>query len=171
MFTTRKWLLAPALTLPLSLAACGGDAAVPPSAQDDAPTAGETALQDEPRTVTGCLRGGEEAGTFVVTADANSLTSLTARSATGELPTYTYVLDTGQDLSSMVGHQVAVTGTVEASDDFEHTRSRETEQPTTEGETVTPTVETERDFDLELRRLAVEDIRSVDDTCDTGTNR
>lgn len=162
------------LSLSVAAAACGRDTtpqpvpgAMEPAAQ--APDAGEI---NGIVTVTGCLRS-DDAGTYALTADAEPLTSLTARAATSDLPTYTYVLTDIEDAAQYVGHQVAVTGSVAATDSVEHQRAQQLRLPDAGpvSEPVAPTTETETEIEIALRSLRVQDIRSIQDRCETGTAR
>ncbi|MGE0040632.1 MAG: hypothetical protein AB7H88_11885 [Vicinamibacterales bacterium] len=163
-------LLAAVALAPVAFAGCAAEPNDPSAVVDQSPAAevGGHAL-----TVTGCLRGGEITGTYVVTADAEPLTSLASRAATGELPTYTYVLESQEDLAPYVGHQVEVTGTLGDQANLEHDSSETTKlaEGTSQGEPVTPTIDTTQEVDLELHELDVRQVRTLADSCDAGTAR
>jgi hypothetical protein len=153
-----KWRVTPALLLPCLMAACGSPVA-------------ETGVFSNELTVTGCLRGGEQAGTYVVTADSGPLPALGGRTVgSPEMPTYTYVLEGTRDVSEFVGHRVEVTGEVTERDEFEHERATQTEAEahTRPGDTFTPMVETEEHVTVRLRALEVREIRSLSPTCPPG---
>lgn len=157
MYMQVKRMLALAV-LPGVVAACGG---TPRS---------ETGVFTREITVTGCLRGGEEAGTYVVTADTDELAAVGQRAIRGQVPTYTYVLEATRDLDALVGQQVEVTGKVAESDEFQHEQSEEAELPeqSLEGDPFTPTVEVEKELAVRLRALQVADVRSLGSTCQAG---
>jgi hypothetical protein len=162
MHVFRTWRFAPALALPCLMAACGGPAA-------------ETGALNDEVTLTGCLRGGQEAGTYVVTPDSDGMALVGGRATTGgAMPTYTYVLVADRALASLVGQEVQVTGTVEETDEFAQERSTESEQSDREtagDESVTPTVEVEEQVEVRLRELVVRDVRSVNQSCTGETGR
>lgn len=108
-----------------------------------------------PMTVTGCLRAGDAAGTYVLTTD---------RSTTGE-PTATYQLvgTDGADLSDHVGRRVEARGVLDAQQQVT-TRSTTDPAPNATATSGTPTVATTTQ--LNLRRLEVREVRQVEGSCE-----
>lgn len=142
-------------------AGCGGG--------DTAPRSDEGARTPPPaqaNTVTGCLKGGSAAGTYVLVTEPAEMGAEVERATRGLVTTYTYTL-VGQDLDSHVGRQVAVTGAVEDRDEVEVDESREqTAAPNrVGGDTVTPTVEVEEEAVIEVRRMRVDTVQPTGEPC------
>ncbi len=120
-------------------------------------------------TVTGCVTGGTQSGTYVLTALPGPLTTGMARATSGTPPTVTYQLsgNTG-DLQPLVGHRVEVTGTTSdkaKADVKTHTESEKTEKPANpQGKT--PKVETSAKANIEARQLNVKTLKAVEGACD-----
>jgi hypothetical protein len=119
--------------------------------------------------VTGCLRGGSSAGTHVLVTAPDPMGASVDRSTRGQVATYTYLL-VGEQLDQHVGRQVAVTGTIEATDDMKVEETREQAAAPTEvnGDTVTPTVEVEETAVIEMRRLRVASVQPTGEACATA---
>ena len=150
----RAAVLCAALTLPFVGAACGrGNDQNQAAAEKQAVSPEQRTAS--PMTVSGCLRAGEAADTFVLT---------TAQTATGEqTATYQLVGLDGVNLSEHVGHRVEVQGVLNAQ---QQVASRSTTDPApnatgTSGST--PTVSTATN--LQIRRLDVQQIKSVGEEC------
>jgi hypothetical protein len=153
--TTRLVLTSFVLLASAAVTACGRDEAQAP------PAATETEVSrrpNTPATVTGCLRAGDAAGTFVLT------TSQTADATTPA----TYHLTGASDvnLQDHIGKRVEVSGVVEAQSQI---ATREAPKPAdnatgTAGTSGTPTVQT--NTALSVRRLNVTSIKRTDGECE-----
>lgn len=135
-------------------AACGGDEPEPAAATMTT----ETPVQNVnlPIVVKGCLRAGEAASTYVITAARTAESDQTA--------TYHIAGANGRDLQSHVGQLVEITGVEQARQEI---ASRTTTDPApnatgTRGET--PAVSTQTK--LTVKHLEVRDIRRVDGDCE-----
>lgn len=69
-------------------------------------------------TLTGCIRGGPEANTYIITKAPDALTAGINAATTGAVPTINYVLVGGQDFKPHVGHQVEITGRIDGIDEL-----------------------------------------------------
>ncbi len=134
-------------------AGCSRDEKIPATAEQQAASPVQEA--SHPMAVTGCLRTGDAAGTYVLTTD---------RSTTGE-PTATYQLvgAEGADLSGHVGHRVEARGILNAQQQVT-TRSTTDPAPNPTATSGTPTVSTATQ--LNLRRLEVHEVRQVEGSCE-----
>lgn len=119
---------------------------------------------DRPITVTGCLKAGEAANTFVLTA---------ARADSGaETATYQLLISPEVDLRDEVGQQVQVNGTLQA----RQTATAQTlavpadtddDRPTgTAGGQDAPKVQTQTD--VEINQLAVASVTPLGEECGIG---
>jgi hypothetical protein len=110
---------------------------------------------NQPVTVTGCVKAGEAANTFVLTA---------ARTA-GSDQTATYQLRGPQanQLKDQVGHRVEVNGVLTMQQQTESLSTTETDKKA-KGTTGTPTVSTQTDVDL--RQLDVHSVKPLNDRCE-----
>lgn len=147
-------LAAGSLTAALVSGACR-DSTTPPAGETQTQTSQQTNI---PMTVAGCLKAGEAAGTFVLTA---------ARAeGQGETATYQLVGDASQNLQDQIGRQVEVTGTVNAQQEIAATGARvptdKEERPA--GTSGTPTVQTKTEIDI--KRLSVSSVKPLGDKCD-----
>jgi hypothetical protein len=108
-----------------------------------------------PMTVSGCLRAGDAADTFVLTA---------GQAAPGEQSaTYQLVGLEGVNLRDHVGHRVEVQGVLNAQ---QQVASRSTTDPAPNATGTsggTPSVSTETE--LQIRRLDVQQVKSVGEEC------
>lgn len=146
-------------------AACGGErpsGQPPQDAERSVPSAQST-------EISGCLRGGDTAGSHVLVTDPDPMSASADRSTRGQVATYTYVL-VGEGLAQHVGRRVSVTGTIEATDDMEVEETREqTSAPAkVDGDTVTPTVEVEESAVIEMRRMQVSSVQPTGEPCTTA---
>ena len=153
-YCSRPLLICGVVALGLS-AACNRGPKATTVAEVQSQTAQPT---NQPMTVTGCLKAGEAAGTFVVTA---------ARSAGSSSDTATYQLigEQAANLQEHVGRQVEVSGTMQAHQEIATTATPQ--PPANEratGTSGTPTVQTKTEVDI--RRLAVTSIKPLGDKCD-----
>ncbi len=141
------------LTAGLAATGCGrNDTDTTPAAQTAATTPPQPLNQ--PETVTGCLRAGEAADTFVLTAPQTS---------TGAQPiTYALVSTGNIDLAGHVGERVSVRGTLESQQQATTESSARAAKPT--GTAGTPTVQTETA--LTIRRLDVSTVQPLGDRCE-----
>lgn len=148
-----------ATTLAFGLAACGGDddAAVP-VAQSQTETPVQTA--NVPVTVSGCLRAGEAANTFVLTASqAPDTPTAPVQSATYHL----FAVD-DLDLRSQVGRRVEISGRLRAQQAI---ASRTPTRPADEraaGTSGTPTVSTTTE--LAIKEVDVNAIKPLGESCE-----
>jgi hypothetical protein len=138
----------------VSTASCGrsGKKAGPPT---EIQSKSAVEQPNTPTTVTGCIKAGEAADTFVLTA---------ARSTEGE-HTATYQLTGTQagQLADQVGKRVEVSGIVRAEQRTESLSTNEAAKRA-KGTSGTPTVSTETDVDM--RRLEVQSVKPLGDRCD-----
>ena len=147
-------------------AGCGGGGVADNDRRDNIENSPVPAAQAT--TVTGCIKGGDASGSYVLVTQPDSMGAAVERATRGQVVTYTYVVE-GQDLAQHVGRQVTVTGTIEETDDIEVEETREqTAAPTTvDGDTVTPTVEVEETAVIEMRRMRVDTIQPTGEACST----
>jgi hypothetical protein len=131
------------------------------TAENEAPVAqmkAETPPQavNQPTTLTGCLRAGEAAETYVLT---------TSNTADGVSPTtYQLAASRGVNLASEIGKRVEVSGiiTTQQRSATVSSASPAGEKPTGTGGT--PVVETRTQLDI--KRLEVSGIKPLGDRCD-----
>ena len=153
MSTSSRSAAAALFACALAAAACGSEPEVPP-AQSQTQT---TQQLNTPATLTGCLRAGEAANTFVLTASATTTDASTPA---------TYQLDGsgGVNLSDHVGKRIEVTGVIA---DQQHIATREPAQTADQkatGTSGTPTVQTSTQ--LALRTLQVKQVRPAGGSCE-----
>jgi len=148
---TRSVLLPGVVTMAAILAGCAGEPEAPP-AQNQAAVTREV---DRPASVTGCLKAGEAANTYVLT---------TAQSVDGT-PAATYQLTGASDvnLQEHVGSRVEATGVVESQSDVA-TRQPALPADIAEGTSGTPVVQT--GTELSIRRMDVTSVRVVAGDCE-----
>lgn len=140
-----------AAALLLTSAACTGqEANKPPEATaTSAPEA-----RNQPVTVTGCLRAGEAANTFVLMAPA---------SETSPEPATYALVGTAADLGDHVDRRVEIAGTL-ASEQEARSSTSAVEEDKPKGTTGTPTVETQTK--VEVRRIKVDTVRPLGEECE-----
>lgn len=131
---------------------CASEPEVPPAESQTAVTRDV----ERPTTVTGCLKGGEAANTYVLT---------TSRTVNGEPPA-TYQLTGAYDLELQkhVGNRIEVTGVVESQSEI---ATRTTAQPPANAEGTsgaTPSVQT--GTQLSIRRMDVTSVRAIEGECE-----
>ena len=116
-------------------------------------------------TVAGCLSGQD--GRFALTAAPDATASVASRAVVGdERETHSYVLVGGNNLQSMVGKRVEVTGTVSGRErELEHDAKQKSEATNATGGKETPTVKTTEEVEVEFRQLHVQQVREVAQTC------
>jgi hypothetical protein len=135
--------------------ACKGSEEAAPVAQSQSQTAAQPA--QTPVTVTGCLRAGEAADTFVLTADPTG--------AREPATTYQLAGREGVDFRSNVGRRVEMSGVVAASQRIAgQTLPAPTPGDRATGTAGTPTVETRTE--VQIRQLRVESLRPIAETCE-----
>lgn len=138
---------------PFSSACKRAERPAAPVAETQATTSQTT---NQPVTVSGCLRAGDAADTYVLTA------SQTAQGATPA--TYQLVAaNGGETLRDQVGKQVEVTGTVRAEQRTQTVAAAPAENKAT-GTSGTPAVETRTDLDI--KRLDVTSVKPLDGRCE-----
>ncbi|HXW08140.1 MAG TPA: hypothetical protein VD833_23115 [Vicinamibacterales bacterium] len=128
---------------------------------EEATPAPETQTQtarpaNQPLTVTGCLKAGEAADTYVLTA---------ARTAgSEEAANYQLIGARDAGLQDRIGQRMEVSGTVEAQQEIAARTKAEPAKEQAEGTSGTPTVQTRTE--IEIRRLTVDSIRAVGGECE-----
>jgi hypothetical protein len=134
--------------------ACGRDEQQAPAAQTQTQTPVQS--MSVPESVTGCLRAGDAADTFVLT---------TSQTDDGKPPTtYELVGTTAVNLQDHVGHRVAVNGIVR---EQQSATSGSASAPATDkprGTSGTPSVQTTAT--LQLRRMEVQSVARASGECD-----
>ena len=145
--------LAAAIVLSVAVAGCRSEPEVPPATSQTQ----ASSQPNQPTNVTGCLRAGEAANTFVLTTTATGAASVPA--------TY-HLTSTGNfNLQDHIGKRVEVAGVVEAQSQI---ATREAPQPAdnatgTAGAPGTPTVQT--GTRLNVQRMNVTNIRATGEDC------
>jgi hypothetical protein len=140
------------------------------NARDSATGEAVDAATGEEITVKGCLTAAPDRAAFVLTADRDALTSDAIYAGTGGTPTYTYELmgNTG-DLTAHVGRQVEVTGRLddERKDDVDVDKKERTDLPEVQSgdRKVEPTIKTETEMDINIRRLQVGRVAPTGQAC------
>ena len=152
MSKSSRGVVAALFAVSAAAAGCSREPETPP-AQSQTQT---TQQLNAPATFTGCLRAGEAANTFVLTASAT---------ADGSTPA-TYQLEgaTGTNLQDHVGHRVEVSGIIA---EQQHVATREAPQPADQratGTSGTPTVQT--GTQLALRTVQVKSVTPLDGRCE-----
>ena len=127
----------------------------PPAAQTQTQTPVQS--MNVPESVTGCLRAGDAAGTFVLT---------TTRAEEGTTPTtYQLTATTGVNLQDHVGHRVAVDGMVTQQQTSTTTSARAPATDEARGTSgATPQVQTSAT--LQLRQMEVRNIARASGDCE-----
>ncbi len=119
--------------------------------------------------VTGCVSQGSGPGSYVLTASQDPLASQMSQHVSGTVPTPTYQLvGRTSDLQGLVGHRVEVKGTTERQPEktVDTGKEEKTQPPRAEGTSgKSPTVTTQTKEKVELRRLDVQTLRSVEGAC------
>ena len=145
--------LAGLLLISLVVGGCSRDEPEVPPAQAQS---GTTRPANQPTTVTGCLRAGDAADTFVLT---------TAQTVDGT-PAATYHLSGsgGVNLQDHIGKRIEVSGVI---DQQSQIATREPSQPADRkaaGTSGTPTVQT--GTQLSIQRLSVSSVKRADGDCE-----
>lgn len=109
-----------------------------------------------PMTVAGCVKAGEAADTYVLTAARAEGNSETA--------TYQLVGEQTDALKDQIGKQVQVTGTLEAQSQIASSSTATAPKESATGTAGTPTVQTRTS--LEINRLTVTGVTPLGDKCD-----
>ena len=112
---------------------------------------------NQPMTVSGCLKAGEAADTYVLTAARTD--------GAGDTATYQLVGPQAVNMNDHVGRRVEVNGTLIAQQEIASTASplpAEKERAT--GTTGTPTVQTRTEIDI--KRLTVASVKPLGDKCE-----
>jgi len=119
--------------------------------------------------ITGCLTANPQTQQFVLTAKTNQLSSLANRSAAGEAETYHYQLVGGNDLGSMVGKEVKVTGALVGKGKDVDAAAETTTQPAQRSDKdAVPVVETTEQIELQVEQLKVASIVPTGAECLLG---
>lgn len=154
MHRRQPLALAAAIAAALVIPATGcnrGENATPVT---DTQTATPVRTANQPMTVTGCLRAGEAADTFVLTTGGT------------DVATYNLVGREGVNLADHVGHQVEVNGILTAQQETASRAETPAENARKEqatGTSGTPTVATRTNVDI--RRLEVNTVRPTGGDC------
>jgi hypothetical protein len=162
----RRVLIYPILCL--SLAASAACSRVNDESKQMA--GGDTSKRDQIEA-TGCLTSNAETNQFVLTANSNALSSLTNRAAAGEAQTFHYQLVGGNDLSSYVGREVIVNGSISGKGkDVSLAGSDESDAPATKSRErdVTPAIEMSHEIEMQVQRLNVASITPTGSACQIG---
>jgi hypothetical protein len=119
--------------------------------------------------VTGCLSNDPQTNRFVLTAHRNQLSTLANRAAAGEAENFHYVLVGGNDLQSMLGKEVKVTGDVVGKgkdvDVKQSETAKDNQKPATDA---APAVKTTEEIELQVEQLNVSSIAATGSPCQTG---
>ena len=150
----KNYLLAATMLAATVVTGCSREEAQPPAAQVKAETTSQPL--NTPESVTGCLRAGDAADTFVLT---------TSQTDDGRTPaTYRVVATSGVNLADHVGHRVAISGIVRGQ---QTATTATTPAPATDkpqGTTGTPTVQTTAT--LQMRQMEVSTINRAAGDCE-----
>ena len=150
---TRSSLVALALAAASAVACGGGEKSGAPPAQSATQT---TQPLNRPTTVTGCLRAGDAANTYVLTA---------SRAEDGVNPaTYQITGTGGANLQDHVGDRVEVTGTLTEQQHVATSEAATKADEKARGTTGTPTVQTSTQ--LAVRRLEVTGVKALGGECE-----
>jgi hypothetical protein len=118
-------------------------------------------------TLTGCIAGGQQANTYVLTKAPDPLTAGVNATMSGAVPTINYLLIGEQDFKPHVGHKVEITGRI-ANDPAggAKTEDKKKVEPPATTKDVDPKVKVTERSKIEVRRLQVESLKMVSVTCD-----
>jgi hypothetical protein len=146
--------LAGAVLASCMLVACSREEPQPPAATSQTQSSRESYM---PTTVTGCLRSGDAANTYVLTTAATE--------GAGAARTYQLITSGGVNLEDHVGKRVEVSGIVESQSQI---ATRESPRPAdnatgTAGQPGTPTVQT--GTQLSIERIDVKSVRPARGDC------
>lgn len=171
----RRVLIYPVLCLSLAGGAvgCSRDGKDSPSttANQQSPKGGESSRGDDQVEVTGCLTSNAETNQFVLTANANALTSMTNRAGAGEAETFHYQLVGGQDLASYAGREVTVKGALQGDGrdvDMETKDQSRDAAAKSRGERATPAVESSEEIEMQVEKLLVSTVTPTGAACQVG---
>jgi hypothetical protein len=151
-FLRTRSLAVTAVASAALVAACASEPEVPPAESQSAVTRDV----ETPTTVTGCLKAGEAANTYVLT---------TSQTVDGTPPA-TYHL-TGADnvnLQEHVGNRIEASGVVEAQSDIATRGAAQPPDNTQATSGTTPSVQTSTE--LSIRRMDVSSVRAVGGECE-----
>jgi hypothetical protein len=119
--------------------------------------------------VTGCLSNEPQTNRFVLTAHSNQLSALANRAAAGEAETFHYVLVGGNDLQSMLGKEVKVTGDVVGKGrDVDVKRTEATKGTDQDKRDAAPAVKTTEEIAMQVEQLNVSSVTATGSTCQPG---
>jgi len=138
------------------------------SRREDRPSVADVAQRTDRDhiEVTGCLSADPRTQQFVLTAKSGQLSSIANRSAAGEAETYHYQLMGGNDLASMVGKEVKVTGALVGKGKDVDAEAKSTEPAPKSGATdATPVVQTTEQVELQVEQLRVASIAPTGSEC------
>lgn len=154
MTTRQPFVLAAAIAATLAIPSYGCNRGNKTTPVSETQTQSPTVAVNQPLNVTGCLRAGEAADTFVLTTSGT------------DVATYNLLAREGVNLADHVGHQVEINGILATQ---QQTASRaETPAQTDKsrkatGTSGTPTVATETSVDI--RQLEVNSVRTTGKEC------
>lgn len=141
--------LAVAAALAIAASGCGrADDTTPVS---ETQTQSPARVTNQPMAVTGCLKAGEAANTFVLTTGGT------------DVATYNLVAREGVNLADHVGHQVEVNGVLTAQQETASRAQAPAGTGSATGTTGTPTVATRTEVDI--RQFEVNTIRPTGQDC------
>jgi len=167
----QRLLIYPVLCLSLAVTAgaCGRRDESPRA--DAPPSADAQKASDRDQVeVTGCLTGNRDTNQYVLTANANALSTLTNRAAAGEAETFHYQLVGGNDLQAYVGKEVVVKGSVEGNgkDVNIETKDKADRPAKAGGDQATPVVKSTEEIEMQVERLNVASVMPTGAACQTG---
>jgi hypothetical protein len=118
-------------------------------------------------TVTGCLTRGSRPNTFHLSNMPDALGSQLAVGTKGEVPSVTYELVGGSDLTAHLGHKMEVTGKLDPKFRVDAEHESRTSVTTNPSDKKAPTakVETTEDVEITMRRLYVKTAKMVGSAC------
>ncbi len=166
----RSFLTALALAAALSFAvnAQSQSGNQPPSTKPPQTTPPQAAKQ-QTVMVTGCVQRGAQSGTYIMAAQQTPLSSQMSQRLSGNVPTPIYLLvGHAREMEAMLGHRVEVKGVTQAHPEatVQQGQGTTTTEPKAQGTSgKKPRVTTDTKEKVELRRLDVETVTSVQGAC------
>jgi hypothetical protein len=116
-------------------------------------------------TVTGCLTKGPQPNTYVLTKVPDPLVDAVVARTSGVIPTVSYALSGGRDLTVHVGHKLEVTGKT-STKPLDAVKVHEVEVRKEEPARGRPTaIEVHENAAIAVRPLTVESVRAVVGEC------
>jgi hypothetical protein len=117
-------------------------------------------------TLTGCVAGGDQANTYVLTKVPDQLSAGVNAATTGAVPTVNYLLVGSQDFKPHVGHRVEITGRIDHdAEKGVKTEDKKKTEPQATTKDVDPKVKVTERTRIEVRKLNVESMKMVATSC------